>query len=368
MVELVGPIMTLRRWRRLGKNIVVCLDGTGNQLKARGSTNVVRLFELLELRDPTAQVAYYDPGVGTFSAHGAWTPAARSISRVLGLAIGNGMRENLGEAYRYLMGVWEPGDRLYIFGFSRGAFTARALAGMLYRVGLLRPGCENLVQYAVNVYARNRGRDADLSRDEGWKRIDRFSAAFARRTDRTRVIPITFIGLWDSVKAAGILGWDLTWPYTLQLPNAATVWHAVSIDEKRRPYREYLVRPKGDKPVLNETWFAGVHSDVGGTFEDDPELADITLKWMVEGAMAAGVLVRPRAYRNRCALTPAHALGRIHRMGLVWALATYRPRTVPHGARVHASVRDRLAKEPGYRRRLPGDLAWEDEHWQDLRA
>jgi T6SS, Phospholipase effector Tle1-like, catalytic domain len=247
----------------VGKSIVVCLDGTGNQLKARGSTNVVRFFELLELGDPAAQVAYYDPGVGTFSAHGAWTPAARSISRVLGLAIGSGMRENLGEAYRYLLGAWEPGDRLSIFGFSRGAFTARALAGMLYRVGLLRPGCENLVQYAVNVYARNRGRDADLSGDEGWKRIDRFSAAFARTTNRSRAVPITFMGIWDSVKAASIFGRDLAWPYTRQLPNVATVWHAVSIDEQRRPYREYLVEPKGDRPVLNETWFAGVHSDVG---------------------------------------------------------------------------------------------------------
>jgi uncharacterized protein (DUF2235 family) len=350
----------------VGKNIVVCLDGTGNQLKARGSTNVVRFFELLELGDPAAQVAYYDPGVGTFSAHGAWTPAARSISRVLGLAIGSGMRENLGEAYRYLMGAWEPGDQLSILGFSRGAFTARALAGMLYRVGLLRPGCENLVQYAVNVYARNRGRDADLSRDEGWKRIDRFSAAFARTTNRSRAIPITFMGIWDSVKAASIFGSDLTWPYTRQLPNVATVWHAVSIDEQRRPYREYLVEPKGDRPVRNETWFAGVHSDVGGTFEDDPRLADITLKWMAEGAMAAGVLVKQRAYRKRCALTPEHALGRIHRMGRIWALAGYRTRTLPTGARVHASVRDRLDKEPAYRRRLPAEVVWENEHWRDL--
>jgi uncharacterized protein (DUF2235 family) len=93
-VSLYGPPFPVEHEvNSVGKNIVVCLDGTGNQLKARGSTNVVRLFELLELRDPTAQVAHYDPGVGTFSAHGAWTPAARSISRVLGLAIGNGMRE-----------------------------------------------------------------------------------------------------------------------------------------------------------------------------------------------------------------------------------------------------------------------------------
>jgi len=353
----------------LGRNIVVCLDGTGNQLKARGSTNVVRFLELLDLSDPATQVAYYDPGVGTFSAHGAWTPAARSLSRVLGLAIGSGMRENLGEAYRYLMEAWEPGDRLYIFGFSRGAFTARALAGMLYRVGLLRPGCENLVQYAVNVYARNRGRDADLSRDEGWKRIDRFSAAFARTINQSRAIPITFMGIWDSVKAARVLGRDLTWPYTRQLPNAAMVWHAVSIDEKRRPYREYLVQHNADKTTLNETWFAGVHSDVGGTFEDDPKLADISLKWMVEGAMSAGVLLRLRAYRHRCELTPEHAMGRTHRMGRIWALAGYRKRTIPSGARVHVSARDRIKQDPEYGRCLPpGGVVWEDKDWLTLRT
>jgi uncharacterized protein (DUF2235 family) len=87
----------------MGKNIVVCLDGTGNQLKARGSTKVVRIFEMLDLSDPARQIAYYDPGVGTFSAQGAWTPAGRAVSRTMGLAIGNGMRRKLGEAYSYLM-------------------------------------------------------------------------------------------------------------------------------------------------------------------------------------------------------------------------------------------------------------------------
>jgi uncharacterized protein (DUF2235 family) len=126
------------------------------------------------------------------------------------------------------------------------------------------------------------------------------------------------------------------------------------------------VRPDADKTVLNETWFAGVHSDVGGTFEDDPKLADIALKWMAEGAMSAGVLLRQRAYRNRCKLTPEHAMGRIHRMRRIWALATYRTRAVPHGARIHASVRDRLEQQPGYRRRLPASVVWENDHWQTL--
>ena len=146
------------------------------------------------------------------------------------------------------------------------------------------------------------------------------------------------------------------------------MWHAVSIDEKRRPYREYLVQPKGSKPALNETWFAGVHSDVGGTFEDDPRLADISLKWIADGALAAGLLLKPSSYRRNCTLTPQHPVGRIHRMGKIWALTTYRTRTIPSGARVHASVRARIEKESGYRRRMPGDLVWEDESWQALRA
>ena len=170
------------------------------------------------------------------------------------------------------------------------------------------------------------------------------------------------------MKAAGVIGWDLKWAYTRQLPNASIVWHAVSIDEKRRPYREYLVEPKGDKPVLNQTWFAGVHSDVGGTFEDDHRLADISLKWIVEGAMAAGLLLRLQVYRRRCVLTPEHAVATIHRMGKIWALATYRTRAVPRGARIHASVRDRIEHQSGYRRRIPDSVVWEDELWQTLQA
>src|SRR3954447_23799434 len=96
----------------VGKNVVVCLDGTNNKIRAAANTNVVRLFDLLDLRDPSVQVAYYDPGVGTFSSPAAWTPVARGVSRVAGLAFGAGLRRNLGEAYTYLMSAYEPGDQL----------------------------------------------------------------------------------------------------------------------------------------------------------------------------------------------------------------------------------------------------------------
>lgn len=352
----------------MSKNIVLCFDGTGNEVKAGGRSNVLKLFELLELRNPELQVGYYDPGVGTFAAPGAWSAPARALSRLGGLAIGNGMRQNLGEAYAYLMRTWEPGDQVFLFGFSRGAYTARALAGMVYRVGLLRPESQNLIPYAVSVYARRR--NSDLSGDEGWKRMDAFSAALSRTVQgKSLALPIQFMGLFDTVKATSVFGRDLKWPYTRSLPNVTEVRHAVSIDEKRRPYREYLVEPKpGKPPALNETWFAGVHSDIGGSFPDGPELGNITLRWMVDGASRAGLLVRTKMLATRYTINDHDALGSIHRMGKVWALATYRKRPLPAGCRVHESVQHRISREPGYAARLPLGVVWDGPSWPQAAA
>jgi uncharacterized protein (DUF2235 family) len=314
---------------------------------------------MLELGDRNEQIAYYDPGVGTFSSYGAWTPAAKRVSRLLGLATGIGMRENLAEAYTFLLQHWQPGDRLYVFGFSRGAYTARALAGLLYRVGVMRPGSENLVQYAVNAYARNKRR----WNEEDWDQIDRFAHAFSITHGRSLAVPVEFLGIWDTVKAAGVLRRDLKWPYTRQLPNVRSIWHAVSLDERRRPFREYLVEAGSAATRLNEVWFAGVHSDVGGTFRDDWKLADVALKWMADGAIAAGVRIRPDAYRKICAVEKGHAAGKIHRAGLLWNALVLRRRAVPAEAQVHASVRDRIAMDGAYGRRLPAGAIWEDTQW-----
>ena len=346
----------------MAKNLVICLDGTGNQLKAKGNTNVVRLYEMLDLADPSQQIAYYDPGVGTFSAAGTWTPVARRLSKLFGLAFGSGLKTNLAEAYTYLMGHYEPGDRIYVFGFSRGAYTARALAGMLKTVGLMRPGMENLVPYAVSVYAKNK----EWTRQD-WDQLHHFAGAFSDRVGGRVGIPVDYLGIWDSVKAAGVLRWNLRWLYTRQIPNVRRVRHAVSIDEKRRPYREYLVTA-GDTghavpDSVEQVWFAGVHSDVGGTFEDDPRLPTVTLKWILDGALAAGLRLKSGAYARQVTLGPEHALGTVHRMGWVWALLTYRRRRVPPDAHVHASVRARLGGDPGYAGRIPPTAVWSDDDW-----
>ena len=341
----------------MAKNLVVCLDGTGNQLRAKGDTNVVRLYALLDHSDPSRQMAYYDPGVGTFSASGAWTPIGRWFSRLLGLAFGIGLRQNLGEAYTWLMQHWEPGDRVYVFGFSRGAYAARALTGLLRTIGLMRAGSENLVPYAIASYARGAREDKI-----DWDEVHDFSATFARHVSGRSTIPIAYLGVWDTVKAAGFLRWDIRWPFTRQLPNVARVRHAVSIDEKRRPYREYLVEPTQDSR-LEEVWFAGVHSDVGGTFDDDPRLSTISLDWILDGAIEEGLIIDPRLVRHRVHVDDANAVGTIHKMDWIWALLTFRRRPIPAGAHVHTSVRERREKLPDYPAVIPSDVVWDDPQW-----
>ena len=133
-----------------GKRIVLCFDGTANQIGAGNLTNVAKLFEMLEKNDPASQLSYYDPGVGTLAPGSG---VRRTLSLLVEQAIGLGLKDNVAQAYRYLMQHWRPGDSIYIFGFSRGSYTARALAGMLVRPGLMRPGSENLLGYAVEKYA-----------------------------------------------------------------------------------------------------------------------------------------------------------------------------------------------------------------------
>ena len=343
----------------MSKNIVLCLDGTGNQVKAKGNTNVLKIYEMLDLRDPDRQVAFYDAGVGTFGAYGAWIPLEYRFTKLLGLATGWGIDTNVREAYEYLMSTYVPGDRIFMFGFSRGAFTARLLAGMSYRAGLMRGDATNVAPYLIRSYMKG----TDWSGDD-WDVVDTFASTFSVQTEGRLSMPIHFMGLWDSVKALGLLRWDPKFPYTRQLPNARTIRHAVSIDEKRRPYEEYLVDP-ATKANLTEAWFAGVHSDVGGTFDDDPSLATISLKWMADGALAEGLHLDPKAYARACAVDESLAQdGKVHRMGWYWAFLTYRKRPVPTGANLHASVKVRRDSDSAYHPELDdASMTYIDEEW-----
>lgn len=131
------------------KNIVICCDETGEEFGDRNS-NVIKLY--CTLPQDQFQIAYYHPGLGTMGAPGALSKLAQWWTKMLGLAFGYGLAANIGDAYAYLMENYENGDRVYLFGFSRGAYTVRALAAMLHMYGLLRPGNEGLVRYIARMF------------------------------------------------------------------------------------------------------------------------------------------------------------------------------------------------------------------------
>ncbi len=335
-------------------NIVICFDGTGGDVKADGNSNVVQLFRRLH-NEPGRQLTYYDPGVGTFSAAGAWTAPAQRISRLFGLAFGAGMRTNLEEAYTFLINHWTPGDKIFIFGFSRGAYCARALTGLLHLIGITRPGSENLVRYAVSNYARRKPK----WRKDDWIKAKQFASVASQENDGHFWVPVEYLGIWDSVKAPGLLRRSMEWPYTRTLPNVVAGRHAVSIDERRRPFREYLVDEK--QTAIQEVWFAGNHSDIGGGYVVKPRLGDVALKWITDGATAAGLVMRPD--RPFARLTVDNADATIHGAGWYWGLLIFRRRPVPSTAKIHASVQQRLRQNPSYAKgALPAD-SWADPDW-----
>jgi uncharacterized protein (DUF2235 family) len=183
------------------KNLVVCCDGTNNEFGPE-NTNVVRLIQVLD-RDPARQRLCYDPGVGTLPEPGAFTRVQKWLSKVFGLAFGAGLSWKVGEAYTYLMDLWEPGDRVYLFGFSRGAYTARVLAGLLYNLGLLPRGNPNLVPYVLRLNAAVRDGGAGY-----WKLCDDFRWTFAREVregDDERRFPVHFLGVWRIFNSSGLV-------------------------------------------------------------------------------------------------------------------------------------------------------------------
>ena len=298
----------------MSKNIVVCCDGTGNEYGSN-NTNVVKLYEAI-VRDAD-QVAFYDPGVGTFSFLGR--QLGRRVGRTLGKAFGAGLQQNIEDAYRFLMERYELGDKLFLFGFSRGAFTVRALAGMLNRCGLLQKGSLNLVPYASKIYN-------DRARHE--------MATGFKQTYCHDCRP-HLIGVWDTVASMGWFWGRKFFDSTLN-HDVKYGYHAVSIDEQRRkfPANLWCEDVKADHQTIEQVWFAGVHSDVGGWYRD-AGLSDIALEWMLTRAQDEGLRLKRRW---RCRLSPNHA-GRIHasRTGL-WRLWRPAPRIIPEGARIHGSA------------------------------
>ncbi|SRR6266446_5514181 len=352
------------------RNIVLCCDGTSNEF-CTDNTNGVKLYQMLK-KHPDEQLYFYDPGVGTFASPGALLPVSKRVTRVLGLAIGLGLMTNVQEAYQYLMNHWRPGDEIYIFGFSRGAYTARAVAAMVHRCGLLEPGQEQLVPYASRVFRSVAKQDWSVSRD--------FNGTFGRP------VKVRFLGLWDTVSSVG-WAWDPeSLPFTRNNADVETVRHAVAIDERRAFFRQNLWAEGGD---VKQVWFAGVHCDVGGSYPPDRSgLSQITLEWMVAEADLAGLKIDQQKRRRVLSSPPPdHAAPASESLAGFCKVAEYYPkrvnkkvtaldrttkwktfhrmnrsrcRTIPEGSLIHESVFKRMEHVPSYRpTNLPAHYAIE---------
>jgi uncharacterized protein (DUF2235 family) len=270
------------------RRLVVCADGTWKSRDDIGdAANVEKLADavLPVTRDVIEQVVGYFPGVGS-----------RNWERLRGGAFGVGLSRNVKDAYRWLVTQWtEPSagagaDEIYLFGFSRGAFTVRSLAGLIRNVGLVEPGRPDLVDEAYRHY-----RD----RSPEWRADGAASVAFRRRSSR-EVPYITCIGVWDTVGALGVptrgpLGW-LTrrrWGFhDVQLSGRVqSAFHALALDEQRRAFAPTVWRADdadAHRQRVEQVWFPGSHSNVGGGYADCT-LSDITLQWMAERAGSCGL-------------------------------------------------------------------------------
>jgi uncharacterized protein (DUF2235 family) len=285
--------------RAMAKNIVILLDGTSNQISG-DRTNVLRLYGSLERSKK--QLVFYQPGVGTFGLNG-WWQQLKSKTRIV-----HGARHRRGHFRQCHAGLRIPGqrtmkygDRIYVFGFSRGAYTARLLAGFIRIFGLVRREQLQLVRYAWRAYARlGQPGSKDFSAEIGH---------FQKVLDG-KGIRIEFLGLWDTVASVFDSKSGFPWltitqkAYTNQNDRVKIVRHAVAIDERRTYFQPSLWEPGQDyeewsqksrayekRPQdFEEVWFTGCHGDVGGGYPDKKSgLAKIPFEWLYREAVAAGV-------------------------------------------------------------------------------
>ena len=366
---------------RTPKNIVLCSDGTWNTvLKGRG-TNVFKLFEALDHAPPSdgqpVQLAYYDDGVGTQRSR---------LLRLLGGAFGLGLAKNVRDLYTHLVRVYVPGDHIYLFGFSRGAFTVRALSGLVNACGIIRSDAGSdghdlprLVKKAYKIYrlrypgivtrlTRMLGKQdaapqpADaFKREHAWRRCcippDKCGGSARKYCDRIRMI-----GVWDTVDAVGFPFKDqadvLNCIFRFKFPdqelssNVEYGYQALAIDEERKTFRPILWDERESNGLVQQVWFSGVHANVGGGYPKQG-LSLVTLLWMMKKAEDHGLRFSEGMLQQVESASNVHDRLYDSRSGLA-SLYRYGPRDIQvlcarQGARVriHESVVERVRLKTG---------------------
>jgi uncharacterized protein (DUF2235 family) len=272
------------------KRLVICADGTWNvrdqideESRKRQPTNVTKVARAIRprTREGVDQVVFYHDGLGTRGR----------MDKVTGGAFGTGIKDNILNLYRSILYNFEPNDELYFFGFSRGAFTVRTLAGFMNLVGLLEKDADFYVPDIYRCYETNKRPGSP-----------EWEAAFHNVKNRRPCPPIKFIGVWDTVgalgapgvigKVASVFNGNKYAYHDVKLnEHILNAFHALAIDERRKPFAPTLwVRPSGWTGELEQVWFPGVHSNVGGGYKPDG-LANEALYWIVSKAEKLGLVL-----------------------------------------------------------------------------
>jgi uncharacterized protein (DUF2235 family) len=306
---------------REGKNIVVCCDGTGNEI-GENISNVLKLYRVTRKTGKVArQVVFYDPGVGTLARPNPWTRLQQNTVMVLGLAAGYGLDDNVLSAYRFLIQNYEEGDDIFLFGFSRGAYTVRVLAALIHKLGVLAPQQNNLADAGLTAYKQasaaaveqeeREARRDGVEDEAGAKSRDDRAWQFARIAS-TRWATIRFLGVWDTVASVIVPRPDRFYAFSLEKlafsrlnPSVRVFRQANAIDERRRMFRlepwddpqtfmhnRFSTTNNADPQDIRQVWFASVHSDIGGGYpEKESGLSKYPLLWMIGEAKKFGLAV-----------------------------------------------------------------------------
>jgi len=322
-------------------NIVVCADGTWNRpeedIAKDFPTNILKLARAISPDNASKQHVFYDWGLGSYH------------NNLSAGVTGRGIHKNILDGYRYIVQNYSPDDNIYLFGFSRGAYTVRALSGLINNCGILKRPDARLISEAWKIY-----------KSPSKKNHPKGSAARTFRQNHSHPSrTVHFIGVWDTVGALGI-------PFSLMGlfeshdefydtkmgANVSIARHAMAIDEQREDFKPTIwhSRPGVD---LKQTWFAGVHADIGGSYPPDKNSAicasDTPLKWMLDEAHQAGLSVEPHI---RDTLTDG-SQGKLHKS----RKHVYRFKRPLHRqlldeekpCKIHPSVKARYEKDPNYR-------------------
>ncbi|WP_298913300.1 DUF2235 domain-containing protein [uncultured Roseobacter sp.] len=362
--------------------IAIFCDGTWNSASAGGQTHVLRLSDVCA--QTVEQKVMYFEGVGTGS--GMMSRLGRWLSKVGGGLFGWGLNRNIKAAYLALCQTYQPGDKIMIFGFSRGAYTARSLAGMIRKCGILENPTRINLYRAFRLY-RRRGVNNRPDAAHIMKARQKLSPGFATsqsdviaRADDSYLVRITYLGVWDTVGALGIPAsifgkvaewWNARYKFhdTSLSHLVENARHAVALDERRVLYEPSLwdnLENKPGAPGLNlgdesanrpyqQVWFVGDHGIVGGS-ATTRALSEITLAWIWQGAARLGLTLKPGVEIPMVSVDPTIQTDEIDDLGRLYRLAPWLLQWRKGPMRtldVHDTVRLRLASMPSYR---PGSL------------